>query len=89
MAGIWEHARALAERIRSGEFRGGAVWVEPGNWITRSILSGELEQLSLPARRHAYDLAPDNVVIAASPPRTAPGEETDERDADGRVARAG
>jgi hypothetical protein len=73
MTGVRERTRTLLDKLRF-DLRGEAHWIEPGNWITRAILSGELEP------RPARELAPDNVVLAApSAPKTE----------DAAVARAG
>ena len=92
MTGIWEGFRSLTERVR-GEFGGGTEWVEPGNWITRAVIGGELGAVTFRAEAPAartYELAPDNVLIATSAPRPASSEmETDAASEDGRVARAG
>lgn len=74
MAGMLDQARDLLDRLRSS-IGGEAHWVEPSNWITRLILSGELEP------KPAGDLAPDHVVLSA--PVTA------QSTASGKVARAG
>ncbi len=93
MTGIWEGVRSLTERVR-GEFGGGTEWVEPGNWITRAVIKGELNAVSFPGEAPVsptYELAPDNVLIATSAPRPAVPDvaaETAESD-DSRVARAG
>jgi hypothetical protein len=74
MTGVRERTRTLLDKVRF-DIRGEAHWVEPGNWITRAILSGELEP------RPKFELAPDNVVLAAPAPRPAAD--------DAAVARAG
>ena len=91
MTGIWGGFRSLAERVR-GEFGSSTEWVEPGNWITRAVIRGELESVTLvhpAAAPQTYELAPDNVLIATSAPRPAAEEPAAASGETGRVARAG
>ena len=90
MTGIWQGVRSLAEKLRDG-VGSSTEWVEPGNWITRAVITGQLEDVAMPrtaATAPVYDLAPDNVLIATSAPRPVSEEEAATRE-DGRVARAG
>jgi hypothetical protein len=90
MTGIWEGFRSLAQRVRS-EFGSGTEWVEPGNWITHAVITGQLDSVSFSHAPRRYDLAPDNVLIATSAPRpAATGEENPAPETEAeRIARAG
>jgi hypothetical protein len=66
MTGVRERTRTLIEKLRF-DLHGEAHWVEPGNWITKAILSGDLE----PRRA---ELAPDNVILTAPAAQTLGSE---------------